>query len=287
MVFGSMPNDEGNLIFDTHEVNSLVRSYPHVSKYFKRFIGSSEFIRGNERWCLWLNEFNYEEASLIPEISARIDKVKLSRSISKREATKKLSVIPYRFAEVRHLDTNSIIVPSVSSERREYIPIGFLDANTVISNLALAIYDVENWLFGLLTSKMHMCWVHCIGGYLGTSIRYSISVCYNTFPFPNISDSQKKEIEQHVFKVLAVREAYSEKSLAERYDPDKMPIDLKQAHKDLDLAVDRCYRSKPFESEGERMSLLFKLYEQMIEQEKQRNGEMSFDQPKAKKKKSK
>ena len=268
MVFGSMPNDEGNLILETAEKDILIESYPESSQYIKRFIGSSEFIRGNERWCLWLNDFNFKEALNIPIIKERIAKVKLSRSLSKRSATNKLSLYPYKFAEIRHLDSYSIIIPSVSSERRDYIPIGFLDQNTIISNLALAVYNAEPWLFGLLTSKIHMNWVYSIGGYLGTSIRYAISVCYNTFPFPPISESQKQELEKHVYRILEEREKHSEKTLAQLYDPDKMPDGLREAHHQNDLAIERCYRNKPFESDEERLEYLFKMYEQMIEEEK-------------------
>lgn len=283
MVFGSMPNDEGNLILESTEKDLLVKEYPRSSKYLKRFIGSSEFIRGNERWCIWLNDNNYKEAYEIPFIKTRIDKVREVRNASKREATNKLSKVPFRFAEIRHVDSFSIIVPSVSSERREYIPIGFLDSNTVISNLALAIYDAKPWLFGLLNSKMHMAWVHSKGGYLGTSIRYSISICYNTFPFPQINNVQQQELEKHVYRILEEREKHSDKTLAQLYDPDKMPKGLREAHHQLDLAVEQCYRSKPFETDEERLEYLFKLYEQMIAEEKN-NGTLFADEEKPKKK---
>lgn len=283
MVFGSMPNDEGHLILESSEKEMLVKEYPDSKKYLKRFIGSSEFIRGNERWCIWLDEKNYKQAYEIPLIESRIRKVKEIRSASKRLATIKLSKFPFRFAEIRHVDSHSIIVPSVSSERREYIPVGFLDENTVISNLALAVYNAEYWLFSLLNSKIHMVWVHSIGGYLGTSIRYSISVCYNTFPFPSISEAQKKELEKHVYRILEEREKHSEKTLAQLYDPDKMPDGLREAHHQNDLAVERCYRSRPFTTDEERLEYLFKLYEQMIADEKAAAGSLDFSRKKKKK----
>jgi len=270
MTFGSMPNDDGNLILDEKDKIILLKENPESVKFIKRFLGSSEFIRGNERWCLWINNLNYDSALSIPTIKNRIQNVKAYRENSKRVATNKLAGIPFRFGEIRHINSQSLIIPSVSSERREYIPIGFLDDNTIISNLALAIYDVKPWVFALLTSKIHMIWVFSIGGYLGTSIRYSISVCYNTFPFPPITDKQKNELEQHVYNILGEREKHSAKTLAELYDPDKMPEGLREAHRQNDLAVERCYRSKPFESDEERLEYLFKLYEQMIEEEKER-----------------
>jgi hypothetical protein len=269
MVFGSMPNDEGNLIYDYEEYNSLITENPYLVKYFKKFIGSSEFIRGSERYCLWLDEENLDEILEINEFKNRILNVQQIRGNSKREATRKLSSFPHKFAEIRHKQGNSIIIPSVSSERRDYIPIGFLDDSSVISNLALAIYVDSSWIFSLLNSKIHMIWTRTIGGYLGTSIRYSISVCYNTFPFPTISTNQKTELENCAFKILEEREKHSEKTLAQLYDPDKMPEGLREAHRQNDLAVERCYRLKPFESDEERLEYLFKLYEQMIAKEKE------------------
>lgn len=263
MNFGSMPNDNGYLILTTDEKEDLITKYPKSKSLIKRFLGSSEFIRGNERWCLWINDENLNESKNIPFIKERINFVENIRLKSKRLATNKLSSNPHKFGEIRHIDTNSIIIPSVSSERRDYIPMGFLDENTVISNLALAVYDAEPWLLGVLTSKMHMIWVKSIGGYLGTSIRYSITVCYNTFPFPNISDKQKEQINLHVFEILDERAKYPEKTLAQLYDPDKMPKGLKEAHHQLDLAIERCYRLKPFESDVERLEYLFKMYEEM------------------------
>ncbi len=286
MNFGSMANDEGNLILETEEKNSLVKEYPNSVAYLKRFIGSSEFIRGNERWCLWLNEFTYKEACTIPFIEKRVKKVKEIRILSKREATNKLSEVPFRFGEVRHIDSRqSIIVPSVSSERREYIPIGFLNSDTVISNLAFSIYDSPTHIFAILTSRIHMTWIRDVCGSLETRIRYSSTLGYNTFPFPPISERQKQELEESVYRILEEREAHSEKTLAQLYDPDKMPEGLRTAHHQNDLAVERCYRSKPFESDEERLEYLFKLYEQMIAEEKAKGTLFEIEKKEKKKKK--
>ena len=271
MYFGSMPNDNGHLILNQEEKQKLIASYPESKLFIKRFLGSSEFIRGNERWCLWLNDENLKAAISIPFIDARIKSVAECRTKSKRAATNKLAIIPHKFAEIRHRKTSAIIIPSVSSERRTYIPMGFLNNDTVISNLALAIYDAEPWILGVLSSKLHMCWVRSIGGYLGTSIRYSISVCYNTFPFPSISKQRKEELTQCTLKIIDERLKHSEKTLAQLYDPDKMPEGLKEAHHQNDLAVERCYRSTPFRSDEERLEYLFKLYEKMIQEEKDKD----------------
>ena len=142
------------------------------------------------------------------------------------------------------------------------------DSNTIISNSAQAIYDAEPWIFAVITSKMHMVWMRTVAGRLKTDYRYSSALVYNTFPFPNITQIQKDILTEHAFEVLDVRERYSQKTLAQLYDPNKMPNDLKEAHHKLDIAVERCYRKKPFESDEERLEYLFELYEKMVNNEK-------------------
>ena len=145
--------------------------------------------------------------------------------------------------------------------------------NTVVNNLAFAIYNAELWVFGLLSSKMHVLWVNITAGRLGTGLRYSNTLCYNTFPFPNITDKQKKIIEMHVNNILAEREKHSDKTMAELYDPDKMPQGLREAHHSLDFAIEKCYRQAPFESDEKRLEYLFKMYEIMTDPAKQVNAE--------------
>lgn len=268
--FGCMPYDNGNLILSPTEKDELISKYPQTKSIIKKLTGSLEFIRGIDRYCLWISEENLDLAQNIPEIQNRIENVMALRLKCKDEAGLKLAQRPHQFREFIDIKSDSIIIPRVSSERREYIPIGFLNSTSVISDSAFAIYDAQLWLFSILTSKMHMAWVNAVGGKLETRIRYSASLCYNTFPFPKISDKQKKELEQHVYNILAEREKHSEKTLAQLYDPDKMPDGLREAHRQNDLAVERCYRSRPFESDEERLEYLFKLYEQMIEEEKEK-----------------
>lgn len=261
--FGSMPNDGGHLILNEDEKNDLIISDKRANTIIKNLIGSLEFIRGKERYCLWIEEDNKELAYSIPKVKKRIDLTYENRIKSNRESTKQLASTPYKFGEIRHKETHSIIIPRVSSENREYVPIGFLDEKFIISDSALAIYDAAPFLFGIITSKMHMVWIRNIGGKLEERLRYSASLCYNTFPFPTISEKQKEIISLHVFEVLDERAKYPEKTLAQLYDPDKMPAGLKEAHHQLDLAIERCYRLKPFESDVERLEYLFKMYEEM------------------------
>ncbi|RTL13484.1 MAG: class I SAM-dependent DNA methyltransferase [Neisseriaceae bacterium] len=263
MCFGSMANDAGNLFLTPQEYHDIIEKYPNTKPLIKKLLGSQEFIRGEKKYCLWITDELKDLAFSIPKIKQRIDKVHNVRLTSKRAATNVLADQPYKFGEIRHKKGNSIIIPSVSSERREYIPMGFLNEDTVIVAPNLAIYDPEPWIFGVISSKMHMAWVRAVAGRLETRIRYSSTLCYNTFPFPDISADQKKRIEMYVFEVLDEREKHSEKTLAELYDPDKMPDGLRQAHHNLDIAIEQCYRPKPFISDEERLEHLFTLYEQM------------------------
>ncbi len=263
MCFGSMPNDGGFLILNSNEYKTLTGNNHFLQSIIKKYVGSDDYINSIERYCLWINKEQLTEAMKHHEISTRISNVKDYRLKSKREATQKLANYPYRFGEVRYKNTNSIIVPRVSSERRIYIPLGFLDAQTVISDAAQAIYDAEPWIFGVVTSLMHMVWVRAVAGRLKTDYRYSAELCYNTFPFPKITDQQKKRIELCVQDILRVREKYSQLTMAELYDPDKMPKDLLEAHHSLDMVIESCYRRKPFENDEQRLAHLFKMYEMM------------------------
>ena len=186
-----------------------------------------------------------------------------TRANSSEKSTRLLADMPHKYYFTSYCHSNALIIPRTSSERRDYIPIGFVNDNVIISDAAQAIYNAEPISFGMISSRMHMTWVRTVAGRLKTDYRYSSSLCYNTFPFPNISEKQKKLLEFHVFNVLDERERHSEKTLAELYAPDKMPAGLREPHHNLDIAIEQCYRLKPFESDEERLEYLFALYEQM------------------------
>lgn len=259
--FGSMPNDGGFLLLSEDEKNELIETDGLAQQYIKQFMGSKEFIRGEKKYCLWITSSSFKEASTINQIRRRIQSVHAYRLNSKRTSTNKLAEVPYSFGECRYESKNAIIIPRVSSERRKYIPMGFLDKDVVISDSAFALYDATFWLFGILTSHMHMVWVDAIGGKLEGRYRYSVSLCYNTFPYPKLTNKQKADLEGLAQEVLLVRENHTEKTLAEMYDPKKMPEDLRKAHANLDRAVEQCYRSTPFDSDEERLAFLLKMYE--------------------------
>ena len=261
--FGCMPYDNGNLLLSKTDKDKFISDYPQDADLIKGIMGSQEFIRGEERYCFWISDKNFERAKSNPYIAEKMEKTRNVRLKSSDIAGRKLAERPHQFREFIEEMTETIIVPRVSSESREYIPMGFLDENTVISDSAFAIYDAQLWLFGILTSKMHMAWVKAVGGRLETRYRYSATLCYNTFPFPKIAEAKRAEIEQAAEAVLIAREMHTEKTLAQMYDPDKMPANLREAHTHLDRIVESCYRPAPFTSDEERLEHLFALYEKM------------------------
>jgi type I restriction-modification system DNA methylase subunit len=270
-VMGSKPTDGGFLIFDEDEREKIVTQYPESKKYIKQYTGSGDYINGKVRYCFWISDSDAEHAKTIPPIAEKINKVAEFRAgRTDTPSTVEYAKYPHRFRQRAHKDGQAIIIPSVSSERREYIPIGFLDGNTVASNAANVVYDAPIWLFGIISSRMHMAWVRVVAGKLKTDFRYSSAIVYANYPLPVLSESQKQTLSGYARNVLLVRENHSEKTLAEMYDPTKMPEDLREAHHELDLAVDRLYRPKPYSNDEERLADLFSLYEQMTKAEKEK-----------------
>jgi hypothetical protein len=280
---GSGALDGGNLVLTDQEKQDLIAVYPNSSKFIKPLVGSEEMINGILRWCLWIEDSETTEACKIPPIEKRISLVKKARTEGGTRGQNCINT-PNRFAWINRPTKSQIVIPTVSSERREYIPISFFTKDTIIINSASIVHDPENYVFAIITSRIHNVWVKTVAGKLENRIRYTSAICYNTFPFPSITENQKQELEKHVYNVLAEREAHSEKTLAQLYDPDKMPDGLREAHRQLDLAVEQCYRAKPFETDEERLEYLFKLYEQMIAEEKS-NGTLFETEAKPKKKK--
>lgn len=267
-VFGSMPRDGGNLILSQQEVKELVARFPNTAKYIRGYVGAEDYIKDQGRYCLWVEEAELEEASSIAALKQRFEKVAEMRSASKAPSTAEYAKRPHQFVQRAYKPTDSIIIPSVSSERRHYVPIGYLGPDTVISNAAFAVYDAEPWLFALLTSKMHMAWLRAVGGKLKTDYRYSNTLVYNTFPVPELSEDNKEALTVAALRVLDVREYHAGATLAELYDPDKMPSNLLEAHRAVDNLVDYLYAKKVFETDEERLTVLFDMYEQQIEAEK-------------------
>ena len=261
MNFGNMPADGGKLILSDEERRELITKDPDADKFIHPLIGAEEFINGKHRWCIWLYGEDEKEYQAIPEFTKRIEEIK---AIRKKSSRPQLADIPHLFAQITQpIGIPFIIIPRVSSENREYIPMGYLDRNNISGDSCMVIGTKDISLFGLLMSKIHMVWVKTVGGKLETRYRYSAQLCYNTFPLPKIPEDKKKEIETAAENVLITRENYPEKTLAELYDPDKMPEDLREAHAKLDDIVESCYPGYPFASDEARLECLFKLYEKM------------------------
>lgn len=263
MITGSGPGDDGNLILEIPEKEKLVTQNPKIEGFLKKYVGAQELISNTHRYCIHVTNKNLKEAYTLKELASRFEKVKAFRTKSKKEGTKKKATTPHFFDEDRYLDCEFILVPKVGSERREYIPIGYFDGTFLPSNTTKVIYNVQPWLFGIISSKMHIVWVKAVAGRLKTDMQYSNTLCYNTFPFPDITLKQKENLNLYVFAILDERAKHPEKTMAQLYDPDKMPKGLKQAHEELDRAVEQCYRLQPFTSDTERLEYLFKLYEEM------------------------
>jgi len=280
MNFGNMPADNGNLLFTEKEKEEFLLKEPAAKKWIKPILSAHEFLNGSKRFCLWLEGVKKEEYEKLPLVKKRVEanyKVRISSS------RPQLAEIPHLFAQITQpANKDFILIPRHSSENRDYIPMGYFDSSYKASDSNLIIATDQPWLFAVVTSRMHMAWVRAVGGKLKTDYRYSAKLCYNTFPFPDISIRQKENLNLYVFAILDARSKYPEKTMAWMYNPDTMPKDLKQAHTDLDKAIEQCYRLKPFENDTERLEYLFKLYEEMSKKDT-----LFAKQKKSKKKKEK
>ena len=269
MVFGSMPNDGGHLLLSSEERDQILEEAPDAHCYIRKLLGAQEFIQSKERWCLWLDGVDESVIASYSPIQKRVKMVEASRLASKRKATRSLAVFPHLFGEIRQpKDGQYILVPCHSSERRPYLPIGYLPSDVIASNANLMIPNATLYEFGILTSEMHNDWMRAVAGRLESRYRYSATLVYNTFPWPEVSEAKRKHIEALAEEIILIREDYPDKTLADLYDPDKMPAPLLEAHKTLDRAVEALYRDRPFRDASERLEHLFGRYEKLIAAEK-------------------
>ena len=260
--YGNKPTDNGNYIFDDIEKELFLKSEPNAAPLFRKFIGSAEFINNISRWCLWLKDSNPNELKKLPLVLERVEKVKKFREASTAEPTRKSAAFPTLFFYTSHPDSSYLVIPETSSERRKFIPIGYMPASVIASNAVYLIPNATLYTFGIMCSTMHMAWTRVICGRLKSDYRYSGSIVYNNYPWPeNPNDKQVKAIEVAAQKVLDARLQFPNSSLADLYDPLTMPPALTKAHNELDKAVDLAYRPQPFTSEANRMVFLFELYE--------------------------
>lgn len=263
--FGNQPIDGGYLLLDKQQKQELERECPRAKKWIRLYLGSHEYINGEERWCLWLKDALPNELRECEPVMSRIDQVRRFRLASKRPDTVKLARKPADFAFVSHPGKKYLIIPSASSERRRYIPMGFLPPSVIASNLCLIVPGADIYHFGVLSSTMHMAWVRQVCGRLKSDYRYSNKLVYNNYPWPETpTEKQKAAVEAKAQAVLDARAAFPTASLADLYDLLAMPAKLVKAHAELDRAVDACYRAEPFATDRERVEFLFTLYEKLL-----------------------
>ncbi|MDD9962270.1 MAG: class I SAM-dependent DNA methyltransferase [Gammaproteobacteria bacterium] len=262
LVSGSQPIDDGEYIFNGEERAELLEAEPDAAPFLRPYVGAREYIQGGERWILALQGASPTTLKSLPRVRERMAAVRVFRAKSKRKSTLQIADYPTQYNVEVIPTTPFLVVPKVSSERREYVPIGWLEPPTIPSDLIFVLQDASLADFALLTSAIHMAWLRHIGGRLESRYRYSIGLVYNTFPLPPDGLDPSK-LEPFAQAVLDARAAHSDATLADLYDPDLMPPNLRRAHQALDGAVDRLYRGAGFASERERFEHLFKLYERI------------------------
>jgi hypothetical protein len=264
MTFGNMPNDGGYLLLDTAEEEKAVNQFQVDSRYIRPFLGSQEFIRGIERRCIWVSQSDYSSANKNEWLESRFEAVKTQRSKSDRATTKKLMAVPFRFGEVRQTGSETvIIVPSVSSESRDFLPVGYLPPGSIVSNLAFALYDAPLWNMALIASRIHLVWIGTVCGKMKTDYRYSNTLGWNTFPVPKLTEQNKADLTRCAEDILLAREAHFPATIADLYDPEKMPANLREAHERDDETLERIYIGRRFKNDTERLEKLFELYTKM------------------------
>lgn len=260
LLFGNKPTDGGHLLMNRAERDALLRQEPRAARWIKKVLGADEFLNGKERWCLWLVGITDAELQSMPQVYNRVQKVAKTRRKSPDKGAQKMAERPHQFRDLNNPD-DYILIPSISSARRTYVPIGFFDANVISTNKNFILPNGSLYEFAILTSLMHNDWMRLVAMRLKSDYSYGNKVVYNTFPWPDVTDVQRKSLIALAKTVLLTRENYPESTLAELYDPLKMPVDLLEAHQALDKAVDRLYRDKPFKDATERLSCLLERYE--------------------------
>lgn len=260
---GSKPSDGGHLILSEEEGKEMIEKYPETKRIVKSYMGAEDFLSSLKRYCLWMTKQDYEEFKHIEPIALRVNAVRQSRLKSKAPSTRDYAEMPYQFRQPQHIDSDAIIIPRVSSERRVYIPMGYVNKDTIIADSASAIYNAEYWIFGILCSHIHNVWTRTVSGSLENRIRYGGTLCYNPFPFPKLTNAQKAQIENLAKEIILTRAEHTEMTLGDMYNPETFPDDLRAAHDALDKFVEQCFREKPFESDEERLEFLFARFEKL------------------------
>jgi len=265
MTNGSMPNDNGGLLLTADEYRTLIRSHPEASIYCRKFLGSHDSIQGETRYCLWIRDDDSALAEAIQEIGERISHVRHHRLESDREETNALANVSHAFGERRHQEGRALLIPRHSSESRPYLPSLIVSDDTVIGDSAIAMYGFTMVDFALYSSRMHLVWVATVCGKIKEDYRYSNSLGWNTFPLPALTEKNKADLTRHAEEILLAREAHFPATIADLYDPENMPTDLREAHERNDEVLERIYIGRRFRNDTERLEKLFELYTKMNE----------------------
>ena len=264
---GNLPIDGGNYLFTKEEKEDFLKIEPKAEQYFKLWYGSEEFIHQKPRYCLWLGYCSPAELKQMPHCLKRIENVRNLRMASNRAGTRKLADCPTRFSTENMPDSNFIIVPKVSSEKRRYVPMGFMSPDVLASDLVFVIPEASLYHFGILESNVHMAWMRAVCGRLKSDYRYSKDIVYNNFPWPNPTEEQKAKIEQTAQAILDARAKYPDSSLADLYDELTMPVELRKAHQDNDRAVMQAYGfNVKTMTESQCVAELFKMYQELTKE---------------------
>jgi hypothetical protein len=261
MLFGNMPRDGGHLLASYEDKVGVVRRDPIFGKYLRRFVGSEDFIQGKVRYCLWIDQDRWSDAARSPAIAQRLEAVREMRLASKAGSTRDYAKAPYRFVQIQgNARQSALIVPRHSSERRPYLPVGLLDADTIVADSAFALYDAPLWNLALIASRLHLVWIAAVCGKLKTDYRYSNTLGWNTFPIPTLTDKNKLDLTRCAEDILLAREFHFPATVADLYDSEAMPDDLRQAHERNDEVLERIYIGRRFRNDTERLEKLFMLY---------------------------
>jgi hypothetical protein len=262
MVAGNIPRDRGNFMLTGDERDELLNAHPEASVLIRKILGSLEFINGIERSCLWIQDEHATLASSISSVRERLQKIRSYRENGSDRG--KLGIeTPHRFERTITGQFTQIIVPRVSSERREHIPVGFLKSDIIISDAAQAIYDAPLFVLSIISSRIHIAWIGMTSGRMKSDYRYSSGVCYNSFPLPRLTEKNKVDLTRCAEDILLARETHFPATIAELYDPDNMPGDLRAAHERNDEVLERIYIGRRFRNDTERLEKLFELYTKM------------------------
>ena len=265
MSFGNMPNDGGHLLLDRAEAENAVAHHGVAPHFIRPFRGSQDIIHGTQRRCIWVREEEFGIASENDWLRARFEAVRLKRAESERSTTNDLAKIPFRFGEVRQSgEETATIVPRHSSENRDFLPVGHMGPGTIVADAAIALFDAPLWNMALVASRVHLVWIAAICGKLETRYRYSNTLGWNTFPVPVLTEKNKSDLTACAENILLAREAHFPATIADLYEADKMPENLRAAHDRNDEVLERIYIGRRFRNDTERLEKLFDMYRKMV-----------------------